>query len=84
MSYVQHSLQQPSFTYSGSRSEILWAILCWAAIRLQMMFSGIDQNSYTINPISSSKTRSKPLPASRLPWGCAGARPTLLGQMESH
>ena len=51
VSYVQHSLQQPSFTYSGSRSgNPLADFMLGSYTELQMMFSGIDENSYTNQP----------------------------------
>ncbi len=50
-SYVQHSLQQPTFIFSGSRSgNPLADFMLGSYSELQMMFSGIDENSYTNQP----------------------------------
>jgi hypothetical protein len=51
VSYVQHALQRPVFTFDGSRSgNGLADFMLGAYANLSMMFNGLDENSYTNAP----------------------------------
>lgn len=70
LSYVQHAIQQPSFSYSGSRSgNPLADFMLGSYSELQMMFGGIDQNSYTNQPDLFAQDTFKVTPRVTLTMG---------------